>query len=218
MAYALTVHKAQGSEFGLCLLVLPNPCWVLSRELLYTALTRQRNRVVILHQGPWEEFKKYSASFYSEIAGRYTNLFRAPELVIVNGRFLESALVNKTRRGEPVRSKSEVIIADNLYSANIDYVYEQKLIGKDGTERYPDFTIEDSESGLTYYWEHLGMLANKDYRERWQAKLTWYREQGILPLEEGGGARGILITSSDSEQGGIKSDEVAGLIKQVFKH
>jgi hypothetical protein len=218
LAYALTVHKAQGSEFGLCLLVLPNPCWVLSRELLYTALTRQRNRVVILHQGPWEEFKKYSASFYSEIAGRYTNLFRAPELTIVNGRFLESALVNTTRRGEPVRSKSEVIIADNLYSANIDYAYEQKLIGKDGTERYPDFTIEDSESGLTYYWEHLGMSANKDYRERWNAKLVWYREQGILPLEEGGGAKGILITSSDSEQGGIDSDEIAGLIKQVFKH
>lgn len=218
LAYALTVHKAQGSEFSLCLLVLPNPCWVLSRELLYTALTRQRNRVVILHQGPWEEFKKYSASFYSEIAGRYTNLFRAPELVIVNGRFLESALVNKTRRGEPVRSKFEVIIADNLYTANMDYVYEQKLIGKDGTERYPDFTIEDSESGITYYWEHLGMLANKDYRERWQTKLEWYSEQGILPLEEGGGARGILIITSDSEQGGIKSDEVAGLIKQVFKH
>ncbi len=116
-----------------------------------------------------------------------------------------------------MRSKSEVIIADNLYSAIIDYVYEQKFIGKDGTERYPDLTIEDSESGLTYYWEHLGMLANKDYRERWNAKLVWYREQGILPFEEGGGVKGILITSSDSEQGGIKSDEVAGLIKQVFK-
>jgi len=206
--------------------VLPNPCWVLSRELLYTALTRQRNRVVILHQGPWEEFKKYSASFYSEIASRYTNLFRAPELTIVNGRFLESALVSKTRRGEPVRSKSEVIIADNLYSANIDYVYEQKLIGKEGTERYPDFTIEDSESGFTYYWEHLGMLANRDYRERWNTKLVWYREQEILPLEEGEGAKDILITSSDSEQGGIKSNEVCGephrnrtcnlLIKSLF--
>ena len=52
----------------------------------------------------------------------------------------------------------------------------------------------------------------------WNAKLVWYREQGILPLEEGGGAKGILITSYDSEQGGIESDEVAGLVKQVFKH
>lgn len=218
LAYALTVHKAQGSEFDLCLLVLPNPCWVLSRELLYTALTRQRNRVVILHQGPWEDFMKYSSGFYSDIAARYTNLFGPPKLSIVDGRFLEDSLVNRTRRGEPVRSKSEVIIADNLYSESIDYVYEQKLIGSDGAERYPDFTIEDSESGVIYYWEHLGMFANKEYRGRWQRKLEWYRQQGILPLEEGGGKNGVLLTTYDSEEGGIKSDEVARLIKQVFKH
>ena len=51
LAYAVTVHKAQGSEFGLCLLVLPRESRILSRELLYTALTRQRDRIVILHQG-----------------------------------------------------------------------------------------------------------------------------------------------------------------------
>jgi ATP-dependent exoDNAse (exonuclease V) alpha subunit len=38
LAYALTVHKAQGSEFDTVFVVLPNPCRVLSRELLYTAL------------------------------------------------------------------------------------------------------------------------------------------------------------------------------------
>jgi ATP-dependent exoDNAse (exonuclease V) alpha subunit len=36
LAYALTVHKSQGSEFGTVILVLPNPCRLLSRELLYT--------------------------------------------------------------------------------------------------------------------------------------------------------------------------------------
>ena len=47
-AYALTVHKGQGSEFDRVLLLLPdreNP--VLSRELLYTAITRARKRVDI---------------------------------------------------------------------------------------------------------------------------------------------------------------------------
>ena len=52
LAYALTVHKSQGSQFGTVILVLPNPCHLLSRELLYTALTRQKDRIVILHQGP----------------------------------------------------------------------------------------------------------------------------------------------------------------------
>ena len=50
LAYALTIHKAQGSEFGMTFVVIPNPCRLLSRELLYTALTRQREQVVLFHQ------------------------------------------------------------------------------------------------------------------------------------------------------------------------
>lgn len=47
-AYALTVHKAQGSEFGRVLLVLPDAgSRVLSRELLYTGLTRAREHVTL---------------------------------------------------------------------------------------------------------------------------------------------------------------------------
>ena len=42
LAYCLTVHKTQGSEFGVTFVVLTNPCWLLSRELLYTALTRHQ--------------------------------------------------------------------------------------------------------------------------------------------------------------------------------
>ena len=42
-AYALTVHKSQGSEFDHAALVLPNHMTpVLTRELLYTAITRSR--------------------------------------------------------------------------------------------------------------------------------------------------------------------------------
>ena len=47
-AFAMTVHKAQGSEFDEVLLMLPNrPSRVLGRELLYTALTRARQRVTV---------------------------------------------------------------------------------------------------------------------------------------------------------------------------
>ena len=48
-AFALTVHKSQGSEFQDVLMVLPDaPSQVLTRELLYTAITRTRNTVTIL--------------------------------------------------------------------------------------------------------------------------------------------------------------------------
>ena len=48
LAYALTVHKAQGSEHDQVLLLLPEKLLpLLTRELLYTALTRARHAVVI---------------------------------------------------------------------------------------------------------------------------------------------------------------------------
>jgi hypothetical protein len=72
LAYVLSVHKAQGSEFRLSFLVLPNPCRLLSRELLYTALTRQKERIIILHQGERSELRKYSSAYYSETARRLT--------------------------------------------------------------------------------------------------------------------------------------------------
>lgn len=48
--YAMTVHKSQGSEFDRVLLVLPDraPPGLLTKELLYTAVTRARHAVTIL--------------------------------------------------------------------------------------------------------------------------------------------------------------------------
>jgi exodeoxyribonuclease V alpha subunit len=47
-AFATTVHKAQGSEFDAVMLMLPvKASRVVTRELLYTAVTRARMRVVI---------------------------------------------------------------------------------------------------------------------------------------------------------------------------
>jgi len=47
-AYALTVHKSQGSEFDEVLLLLPDhDSPLLTRELIYTALTRARRRLTV---------------------------------------------------------------------------------------------------------------------------------------------------------------------------
>ncbi len=47
-AYGLTVHKSQGSEFDHVLIVLPDQqSPVLTRELIYTAITRARSRVTL---------------------------------------------------------------------------------------------------------------------------------------------------------------------------
>jgi GTPase SAR1 family protein len=216
LAYALTVHKSQGSEFGTVILVLPNPCRLLSRELLYTALTRQKDRVVILHQGPRTELRKYSSDDRSETARRLTNLFLAPSPIDVNGRFFEEHLIHRTARGEMVRSKSEVIIANALTAKCVDYAYEQPLT-IEGVTKYPDFTIEDMESGRTLYWEHCGMLHVPSYCRRWEEKLSWYRAHGILPHQEGSGENGTLIISRDEANGSIDSAKIAMVIEHVLK-
>ena len=57
MAYALTVHKSQGSEFNEVLLILPNHrSKVLSRELLYTGITRARTSISLISSQPVLEY------------------------------------------------------------------------------------------------------------------------------------------------------------------
>jgi len=52
-AYALTVHKSQGSELDEVLLILPfDHSPVLTRELIYTGITRARQRVTIQANRP----------------------------------------------------------------------------------------------------------------------------------------------------------------------
>ena len=47
--YAMTVHKSQGSQFDAAAVLLPDPASrVLTRELLYTAVTRARSRLVLV--------------------------------------------------------------------------------------------------------------------------------------------------------------------------
>ncbi|MGQ0480553.1 MAG: AAA family ATPase [Pseudonocardia sp.] len=71
LAWAVTVHKSQGSEFGTTFLVLPARANI-SRELMYTALTRQVDKVVILHEGSLAELRALAAPWRSETARRLT--------------------------------------------------------------------------------------------------------------------------------------------------
>jgi len=215
LAYALTVHKAQGSEFNKVFLVLPKSPLMLTRELIYTALTRQKAKVIVLHQGSATDLQRLSSERYSATAARLTNLFSPPKPVKIGDLFLEERLIHITSRGEAVRSKSEVIIANLLHSHRVQYLYEQPL-EIDGVTKYPDFTIEDDDAGVTYYWEHCGMLSDPGYRKRWEEKKQWYREQKILPHEEGGGSMGTLIITEDSPKGGISSQVIEEMISKVI--
>lgn len=49
LAYASTIHKSQGSEYGVVIVVIPSrPISMLQRNILYTAITRARKRVILI--------------------------------------------------------------------------------------------------------------------------------------------------------------------------
>lgn len=94
--------------------------------------------------------------------------------------FSEEAPSFLTVRGEKVRSKSEKIIADKLYSMGIPYRYEYPLNLKGYGTVYPDFTLLDIASRREVYLEHLGMMDDVEYCEKALAKIQNYAKHGIF--------------------------------------
>ncbi|MFJ2900355.1 AAA family ATPase [Streptomyces sp. NPDC087218] len=219
LAWALTVHKSQGSEFGTVVLMVPAHVQNLSRELLYTALTRQTDKVILCHEGPLEDLRELTVPTASDTARRLTDLVQPPRPVLVHDRqgqpvgWYDARLIHITHFGLPVRSKNEVIIADLLHRlARGRFTYEQQLTGKDGRSRFPDFTITTDDPARPIIWEHLGMLSDPEYASKWEAKKAWYAEQGIL--EGDGGPNGLLLVTDDLN--GVKEHEWEAAFVKAF--
>ncbi len=143
--------------------------------MLYTALTRQTKKVVILHEGTVDDLVALASPALSETARRITDLFRKPaprELTVGDGmRRFDGNLIHVAPGGVMVRSKNEVIVASILEDLAPDrWSYEQPLT-IDGVTKYPDFTIQTA-SGDEIIWEHLGMMGNPKYAADWVAKKS----------------------------------------------
>lgn len=218
LAWAVTVHKSQGSEFGVTFLVLPSRVAV-SRELLYTALTRQTRKVVILYEGTVDDLFDLASPALSETARRMTDLFRKPaprELTYGDAmRKFDGNLIHVAPGGVLVRSKNEVIVATILESLAPDRWSYERPLKIDGVTKYPDFTIETS-AGDEVVWEHLGMMGNPKYAADWDAKKAWYRAHGFRPYDdpESTGTRGVLMWTDDS--GGVDLPAWESMAKQVL--
>jgi hypothetical protein len=209
LAYALTVHKAQGSDFDIVFVVLPKESRLLSRELLYTALTRARDRMVLLIEGEDASMLyDFTRPERSETMRRNTNLV-APSIRARRDEVpYAEYLIHRATDGTMLRSKSELVIANMLADLEIPYEYERPLRGEAvaGTIR-PDFSFE-TPAGDVIVWEHLGMLGAQSYRDAWNWKLSWYRENGY---EEGRN----LFTTRDRENGGLHSDDIIDVVEKI---
>lgn len=88
-----------------------------------------------------------------------------------------------TIKGERVRSKSEKIIADELYRYGIPYKYEMPLELENWNKKvvvYPDFTAMNCRTGRRWIIEHFGMMDKSSYYESAMYKLDTYEKNNLL--------------------------------------
>ncbi len=133
-----------------------------------------------------------------------------------------------TARGERVRSKSEVIIADTLFRHKIPYRYEFPLTLRRSNEAplhgdfdmlnhrtsdtgntitlHPDFLCLNTRTRTELYWEHFGLMDDPDYSANAAGKLRLYTENGILP------DRNLIITM-ETKREPLSTHSIEKLIK-----
>lgn len=93
--------------------------------------------------------------------------------------FKKDAPVYLTTKGERVRSKSEVIIAERMRIKGVPYRYECPLI-INGKIIHPDFTILRMSDRKILYLEHCGRMDDPKYTEDMIKRANDYSEAGII--------------------------------------
>ena len=200
LAYAITVHKAQGSEFQEVLVILPERRALLSRELVYTALTRSKTKLALLIQKTPRTNPLQVARDRSVLLTRNSSIFTDP---------FDSRRMFEPEQGKKVKSKIEYLIYRELRAARdagaLTFEYEETLDipinGRTVTIK-PDFTIRCG--GKTFYWEHLGMLDRADYSRDWKQRVAGYQAEKLADR---------LVTTDDL--GGIREERLQQVIADL---
>lgn len=116
--------------------------------------------------------------------------------------------IHETLCGELVRSKSEVIIANALFSYGIPFHFEEQFPypSDNGDFFFPDFTIPLPKTGCII-WEHLGMLDVMSYAVHNGKKLHVYQTHDFLI------GKNLILTQDDS-QGNCSSTFIYQIIER----
>ena len=179
LAYAISVHKSQGSEFDYVYIVIPHrESHLLSMELLYTAITRAQKKVTIFLQQDISTLTTLSRTDKSAVQKINSSVFKfepLPDALFYSStKWYESGKKIATLSQYFVRSKSEAIITNILCERDIPFKYEEPLFAPDGTMYLPDFTV--TFRGEEYYWEHVGRTHDVKYMAHWAKKEAWYQK------------------------------------------
>ncbi len=118
-----------------------------------------------------------------------------------------------TSKGEHVRSKSEMLIADTLARMGVPYHYEYPLTLNDNGHTFtmnPDFLCLNLRTRQEYIWEHFGMMDDAAYSTKTVKKLRTYAQNGIYPGHN-------LITTAETTELPLNTRYLEKIITQYLK-
>jgi hypothetical protein len=201
LAYAITVHKAQGSGFEHVYFILPEKKGLLSRELVYTALTRSKQGITIFVYGAPDQ--KLEESLFEQV--RTISSVDLRKTSLLGQPYWEYTLSPK--KGVNVKSRIEYILYKKLQEhKDLGYNFEYEEVYSLPWNSYdikPDFTIV-LPNRKRVYWEHLGRLGNRSYEKDWTEKLKLYERENLLEN---------LITTDESR--GIDDKKIDQIILDI---
>lgn len=129
----------------------------------------------------YEKLRKERQKLIMPIRESDEHYIQAWENVTYQGKeFPENMPELFTAKGERVRSKSEIIIADTLSREGVPYRYECPVHLNGIGLVFPDFTVLNLKLRKEMYWEHLGMMDDPDYVETAIQKISSYEQNGIF--------------------------------------
>lgn len=114
-----------------------------------------------------------------------------------------------TKKGDIVRTKSEVMIADMYYELGIPYRYECELVLNSGKKKHPDFTILDVKRRRVIYHEHFGLFDDEKYRNENLPKIKDYSKSGIFTGKN-------LIITFETEKCPININDIRENVKELL--
>ncbi len=140
-----------------------NTCPKVMPEDWYKELHSERQKMIVPIAPDWEQLRADWLSLQYEGKGFDE---RIPEIY--------------TDKGERVRSKSELLIANELYRADVAYRYEYPVYIKGFGTIYPDFMILSKKKQKEICWEHFGRMDDPEYAQKAIQKIAAYEENGYV--------------------------------------
>ena len=122
----------------------------------------------------------------------------------------ENDTENYTSKGEHVRSKSEVIIADRLHVLGIPYHYEPIFRIDENDYLVPDFIILNKRTRKEFLWEHFGLMEKPQYCLVALSKIETYSREGYILGKN-------FLCSFESKNHPLNLQYVDGLIEEYLK-